>query len=86
MHVRRGDFAKMCKDVPVDDCMPSLSAYARKVQEIKDQLLVLKALQVHRVIVTSDESDPAWWQEVQSYGWAFFDHEKEATVAKYGKW
>lgn len=86
MHIRRGDFAKLCKDVPIEECMPPLSAYARRVQEVKDQLLVVKDLAVQRVVVTSDERDPLWWEEVKSYGWTYFDHDKEATVAKHGKW
>lgn len=39
-----------------------------------------------RVIMTSDEADPAWWDEVAAMGWARMDHEAEQTVEKYGKW
>ncbi|KAG9018773.1 hypothetical protein FRB90_009777 [Tulasnella sp. 427] len=86
LHVRRGDFAKMCGDTSVDKCMPSLAAFARRVQEIKDKLRILRSLAVERVIITSDEKDPAWWDEVKALGWTFFDHEQEETASKYGKW
>ena len=38
------------------------------------------------VIMTSDEMDPAWWDEVTSYGWKKMDHEAMKTEETYGKW
>lgn len=39
-----------------------------------------------RVIVTSDEKDPAWWEEVFALGWRTVDHEAARTVEVFGRW
>lgn len=86
LHVRRGDFVKLCGDNPAETCMPPLAAYARRVQEIRDELRIIRSLAVERVIITSDEQDPAWWDEVRALGWSFIDHEQQGTTSKHGKW
>ena len=35
---------------------------------------------------TKDEKDPKFWEEVREMGWVHFDHEKEATLERYGEW
>ena len=39
-----------------------------------------------RVIMTSDETDEAWWDEVAAIGWVRMDHDALGTVERYGKW
>ena len=40
------------------------------------------------VIMTSDERDPEWWDEVRSLGWLYIDHgpDGEDTSNKLGRW
>ena len=40
------------------------------------------------MLVTSDERDPEWWDEIAELGpeWGWVDHAAEKTVEKYGKW
>ncbi|KAJ6472032.1 hypothetical protein C8R45DRAFT_874874 [Mycena sanguinolenta] len=83
IHVRHNDFANWCHR-PVDECFAPLSAYARRVDEIKAELLQTKKLTVSRVVMTSDEKNSTWWDEVESHGWHRVDH--STTVATYGAW
>ena len=39
-----------------------------------------------RVIITSDEKDPAWWEEVRALGWKTVDHEAANTAEVFGRW
>ena len=39
-----------------------------------------------RVIVTSDEKDPAWWEEVAALGWRTVDHDAAGTAEAFGGW
>ncbi len=41
---------------------------------------------MNRVIMTSDESDPKWWAEVEALGWVRMDHQAMETTKKYGRW
>ena len=41
---------------------------------------------MNRVIMTSDESDPKWWAEVEALGWVKMDHKEMKTEEKYGRW
>ena len=38
------------------------------------------------VIITSDEKDPAWWDEVKSLGWKTVDHDGARTAEVFGRW
>ncbi|KAK7031914.1 hypothetical protein R3P38DRAFT_2926062 [Favolaschia claudopus] len=83
IHVRHNDFASWCK-LPVDECFAPLSAFARRVEEVKDELRTTKGISVERVIVTSDEKNSTFWDEVASFDWYRVDHHK--TVDTYGGW
>ena len=85
LHIRRTDFKNACK-LPLEECMAPLAAYVRRVKEVKQELLEKRGLAIDHVVVTSDERDSAWWNEVHSLGWKFIDHDKEETVKKHGKW
>ncbi|KAJ7447236.1 hypothetical protein FB451DRAFT_1411978 [Mycena latifolia] len=65
VHVRHGDFVGWCT-VPVKDCFAPLSAIARRVAEVKAELLERRGIAVTHVIMTSDQTDSAWWDAVHS--------------------
>lgn len=59
------------------------------MREIQDELKV--KLGTHnplKVVVTSDELDSAWWEEVRQRGWLFVDHGPggENTAIQHGLW
>lgn len=55
---------------------------------MQDELWERNAIQVptSRVIMTSDETDLAWWADVEALGWVKMDHGKLRTVERFGKW
>jgi hypothetical protein len=58
------------------------------VREVQDELYERKGIRIPmtRVIMTSDESDQTWWDEVTALGWVRMDHDEQQTVATYGRW
>jgi hypothetical protein len=59
------------------------------VREIQDELKVkLGTRNPLKVVVTSDELDSAWWEEVRQRGWLFVDHgpSGENTAIQHGLW
>ncbi|KAJ7282065.1 hypothetical protein C8J57DRAFT_1500714 [Mycena rebaudengoi] len=82
VHVRRGDFRYWCGDVPTQECFAPLSAYARRVDEVKAEILEHRGITVDHVIMTSDEQDNDWWTAVHNLGWKRTDHSK--TIELYG--
>jgi hypothetical protein len=70
--------------VPLTECLAPLSAFARRVDEVKKELLDTRGMVVNNVIMTSDERDPEWWDDVQSRGWLRVNHTD--TVQNYGEW
>lgn len=54
------------------------------MQEVQDELLERKGMTVDHVIMTSDEPNATWWQEVTDRGWLRVDHSK--TEELYGGW
>ncbi|KAJ7741894.1 hypothetical protein B0H16DRAFT_1728412 [Mycena metata] len=86
VHIRRGDFALQCKAdrIPLDKCLAPLSAYVRRVKEVRAEIIEDTGVAVDRVIVTSDEEDPAWWEPVLKLGWLKPDH--SITAAVHGPW
>lgn len=88
IHIRRGDFANVCKiNLNEDDlskCFAPLSSIARRVEEVKDELREKKGIIVDNVIMTSDEKDEEWWEDVKKLGWKRIDHSQ--TDEKHGRW
>jgi len=84
IHIRHGDFANWCGTVPVPECFAPISVIARRVEEVKQELLERKGLVVNHVILTSDEKNATWWDDVAAQGWYRVDHSK--TVEIYGAW
>lgn len=70
--------------VPVEDCFAPLSVIARRVEEVKQEILERKGIVVDRVVMTSDERNATWWEGVTAQGWYGLDHSQ--TVELYGGW
>ncbi|KZT30813.1 hypothetical protein NEOLEDRAFT_1054252 [Neolentinus lepideus HHB14362 ss-1] len=86
IHFRRGDFKIHCPDWNTDGCFATLEMFAKAVSEVQEELWTRRGIRVTRVIMNSDEKDPAWWDEVAALGWTWADHEKERTAELYGQW
>jgi hypothetical protein len=75
--------------VPLNDCFAPLEAYAVRVQEIQRELRSKWGTETSiKVVVSSDEQDPLWWEEVRKRGWLFVDHSEngENTAEHHGAW
>ncbi|KAJ7500825.1 hypothetical protein B0H11DRAFT_1994592 [Mycena galericulata] len=86
VHVRRGDFIIWCHiaGVRAPECLAPLSAFARRVEEMRADILERRGVNVEHVVITSDEEDPWWWDDVFELGWLRPDHSQ--TVERYGPW
>lgn len=88
IHARRRDFADWC-DTPVAECFAPLEAFEVRVRELQAALKPkLKNEHPLKVVMTSDERDPAWWKAVRKRGWLFINHgpSGENTEQRYGSW
>ncbi|KAG5649844.1 hypothetical protein H0H81_001801 [Sphagnurus paluster] len=83
IHVRRGDFGVFC-GADKTNCYASLPVIARRVEEVKVELMHKKGISVEHVIMTSDERNATWWEEVRAQGWYGIDHSKTADTL--GPW
>ncbi|THH17713.1 hypothetical protein EUX98_g9074 [Antrodiella citrinella] len=86
IHARHGDFKDWCNEYDPQACFASLATFAKRVAELKDELRTTKGIQVEHVIMTSDEQDAAWWDQVREMGWLSIDHDKEGTTERHGEW
>ncbi|TDL27888.1 hypothetical protein BD410DRAFT_781803 [Rickenella mellea] len=86
VHARHGEFTMWCNGLPAKECFAPLSAYARRVTEVQDELRETKGINATRVLFTSDEKDPEWWAGVKELGWITIDHDQEETTERYGLW
>lgn len=88
MHVRRGDFLTgACGLTDPEACFNHMTVYAEHVASV-NKTLAAKGIHVptYNVLVTSDESDPQWWKEVEDLGWHYTNHTLERTSEIYGLW
>ncbi|TBU63759.1 hypothetical protein BD310DRAFT_808030 [Dichomitus squalens] len=87
VHIRHGDFSNWCwaAENP-EDCFAPISAIERRVKEVQDELRERKGLDVDRIFISSDEKDPAWWDQIKALGWRTVDHDAMRTAAVYGRW
>jgi hypothetical protein len=51
---------------------------------VQDELAQRKGIEAKHVIVTSDEKDTEWWQDVANLGWFRLNHTK--MVQGHGRW
>ncbi|KAJ7361589.1 hypothetical protein DFH08DRAFT_844625 [Mycena albidolilacea] len=84
IHVRHHDFEAWCGGIPVLECFAPLSAIARRVREVQQEIQETTGLTVNHVVMTSDERNATWWREVSELGWFTPDHTD--TKALYGDW
>jgi hypothetical protein len=86
VHVRHGDFTIWCNidGIPLSKCFPPISKYAEHVAEVRADILRNTGVDIDRVIVTSDEGDPRWWESVRALGWLRADHSR--TLELHGPW
>lgn len=84
IHIRHGDFATWCTGMALSDCFAPISVIARRVEEVKKEILDRKGISVQHVVMTSDEKNATWWEEVTSQGWYKIDHSNTAEL--HGGW
>ncbi|KAF8899030.1 hypothetical protein BD779DRAFT_1431621 [Infundibulicybe gibba] len=84
IHVRHRDFADWCGSVPLFECFATLPVISRRVQEVKAELLETKGIVANHVIMTSDDRNATWWDEVAKLGWYAIDHSQTAEI--HGHW
>lgn len=77
IHVRHGDFRQYCDGTPTETCFAPLSVIAEHVEKVKSQLRRRQGREVPHVLLTSDETDPAFWDAVDKRGWSYHDWSKE---------
>jgi len=68
----------------VEDCFASIAILAGRIEEIRIELREFRGITVEHVIMTSDEKDESWWEQVAKQGWYIIDH--SGTVERYGAW
>ncbi|KAF9518214.1 hypothetical protein BS47DRAFT_1256054, partial [Hydnum rufescens UP504] len=96
VHLRHGDFKGTCApNVSLKECFAPLPVVAVRVDEIQAELGARPQFQEVGggpaklpIVLTSDEQDPEWWDDVRSRGWLFVDHgpDGEDTKNKLGRW
>lgn len=89
VHVRHGDFKEWCWDAEkVEDCFAPLPVISRRVNEVQTEIFERHGIVIpdDKVIITSDETDETWWQEVALYGWVRMNHDEEKTAERYSRW
>jgi len=86
IHARRADFEGQCGGRPLKDCFATMHDYEVRVNELKAGLKAKHNIDVTKVLMTSDERDKSWWDEVRAKGWSWVDHDVEQTEKNYGKW
>ena len=59
-----------------------------RYREVQTELLRTKHIHIpaHHVIMTSDEEDEGWWEEVGMIGWRRVDHVRMRTGERFGRW
>ena len=75
--MRHGDFRTICGE-DTTGCFPSIAAIARHVDEVKEEIQQRKGISVNHVIMTSDEENTTWWEDVRARGWYSIDHSQTA--------
>ena len=90
VHIRHGDFRNLCGAAAnVDECFAPLSAFDRRVRELQDELEARTGVRPERVVMTGDEKDEKWWEDVAERGWYRLDYalgNGEKGEKGYGNW
>lgn len=74
--------------MPLAECYAPLPVIARRLEEVRAEIAVKMGITiaVDRVVVTSDDKDPAWWEAALALGWVRIDHENANTATQHGQW
>jgi len=48
--------------------------------------LANKGIEAFKTIMSSDETDPKWWAEIEARGWYPVDHARMHTEERLGAW
>ncbi|KAF8529757.1 hypothetical protein BU17DRAFT_36415, partial [Hysterangium stoloniferum] len=83
IHARHGDFGLSCGD---KHCFPPISTLAEQVTELQQVLSRDHGLVIDKVLITSDEKNQTWWDDVRAHGWKTMNHDIEQTAKLYGAW
>jgi len=84
IHARHSDFGAYCGDLPKDQCFASPAVIGRRIEEVRQELRDRKGIEVQHVVMTSDERNATWWEDIRKQGWLTIDHSQ--TVELYGHW
>ncbi|KAK2460112.1 hypothetical protein APHAL10511_007878 [Amanita phalloides] len=84
IHARHADFKTFCNHLPLDQCFASPAVIERRIEEVRQELRDRRGLEVQHVIMTSDEQNSTWWDDVRKQGWFTLDHSR--TVELHGIW
>lgn len=84
IHARHSDFGEYCGDLPKDQCFASPAIIGRRIEEVRQELRERKNMEVQHVVMTSDERNATWWEDIKKQGWLMIDHSQ--TVELYGHW
>jgi hypothetical protein len=71
-------------EAPIEECFAPLPVIARRVDEVKAELLERKGISVNHVIMTSDEKSADWWRDVKALGWLKLDYSVDRQT--FGTW
>lgn len=71
IHARHGQFINHCFKTPGAVCFPKIDELERNVKEVINELRTTRGIDVRSedVIVTSDEKDEVWWDQIKAKGW-----------------
>ncbi|KAM6498742.1 hypothetical protein JOM56_006690 [Amanita muscaria] len=84
IHARHRDFEVYCQKQSLEDCYASLDVIERRVEDVQQELRQRKGIDVKHVVMTSDERNSTWWDDVKGKGWYALDHSQ--TTELYGPW
>lgn len=84
IHARHSDFGEYCGDLPQDQCFASPAIIGRRIEEVRQELRERKNMEVQHIVMTSDERNATWWEDIKKQGWLIIDHSQ--TVELYGHW
>ncbi|KAF8903611.1 hypothetical protein CPB85DRAFT_1017159 [Mucidula mucida] len=84
IHARREDFDLACGGYTLEECFSSISVISRRVEEVRQELRDRRGLDVQHVVMTSDEWDPEWWDQVIAKGWTRIHHTE--ILERHGVW
>jgi hypothetical protein len=69
-------------------CSFRLITNSLSCREVQKEVLERHGVNItmQQVIMTSDETNEAWWEQVASYGWKRIDHAAQQTAERYSRW